>query len=1025
MLKKSLAILLALSLLGSMTVLAEEESDVTESEMEVSETEIETEAGYDVEEGAVFLDESGTYSFRERALDLVSRMTLEEKCSQMVNAMAAIPRLGVEAYNVWSEALHGVNSVNCTSYPISIAIGSTWNPDLVLEIADRISDEGRAYYNTADGTDFIGGGLTFWSPVVEPARDPRWGRTAESYSEDTYLTTQLAGAFITGMMGYDDTYYKTVPTAKHFIANNVENTRQTGNSNLTESDLYEYYIKVYRDLILDYDLPSIMTSYNRVNDVPSSASVTLVDTLVRKMWGMNGYVTGDCGAVSIISDNYNYVGSRYAQEEESSSAIGAALSLIAGVDSNCLGSSSAYFDAVNEGYVSEDELDEAVVNMYTIRFALGEFDSETPWDDLGEDYVERDEDIEVSLEAAEEAIVLLENDGILPLDAESLDGKTIALIGPYLDRVELGQYSSTPIKTISPLEAIQTYFEEKGIDCEIVTETGGKDFVNDVLFDLNSFTLVMEDGSEVTYDIADYDTEASSSDLLVQTSNDGTTTLSILDGSVVSFPYIDFEGADYIRLNGNSTDGCVISITSQGTKTLGYYEMAEEVGENDGFRATPGSTEDLKLMTEGQTSADLTFTFSALPSDYSEEAAAVAADADLTILFVGADTNTATESNDRETLDLPGTQENLVQAVCAASDQVIIAMTGMNMIEVEDFKEDANALLWYGFNGQVQGTAIIETLFGDSNPSGHLPFTWYSSVSNLPEMDDFTLTGASEDGESTGRTYMYYDGEISYPFGYGLSYTTFEYDNFAISANTFSPDDTLLFSVDVTNTGTTDGKEVVQLYYSAPDADEADKPNKKLCAFQKVEIAAGETVTVELSVDCSDLWYYLDEDGDSLNHEETAMGSGDLNSSEDLVIDGCIAYLDGEYTFEVASAASNLTNDGPAENSLTVTAQMEGDLTPEIQAATLWSGTPESGKPQFVEIGETIPTYGYVSMNNDTWLDLDEAEVTYASNREDVATIDENGVITAVGEGVVTVSMTVNYEGETAVAECALKVTGE
>jgi beta-glucosidase len=331
-------------------------------------------------------------------------------------------------------------------------------------------------------------------------------------------------------------------------------------------------------------------------------------------------------------------------------------------------------------------------------------------------------------------------------------------------------------------------------------------------------------------------------------------------------------------------------------------------------------------------------------------------------------------------------------------------------------------LLWYGFNGQVQGNAITNVLFGEANPSARLPFTWYKDLGNLPNINNFSLTGASEDGKSTGRTYMYYDGEITYPFGYGLSYTEFEYSNFTIDKTSFTPNDTITFTVDVTNTGTVDGKEVVQLYYSAPDASDSDRPNKKLCAFDKVEIAAGETVTVKLTVDAYDLWYYEDPTGNSLNQEETPMNSGELNTSADLVIDGHLAWLNGEYVFEVADAASNMTNDGPAKNSLTVTAVMEGEIALKLQNVTLYSGLAQDGRKQIINVGEQVETYAYASLNNDTLINLDDAAVSYSSNREDVATVDENGLVTAVAEGVVTITVTVEYNGETMTADCVFSV---
>ena len=306
------------------------------------------------------------YSFRERAADLVSRMTLEEKQSQMGNTMPPIPRLGINAYDIWGEALHGVvgrtfiSGKSATSFPNSVAVGATWDPELIKRETSVVSDEARGFNYNEIYT------LTYWSPVVEPMRDPRWGRSGESFGEDPFLISQIAGGFIQGIMGNDPTYLKAVPCGKHYFANNSEFNRHTGSANMDDRDMREFYLLPYRTLIEKDNLPAIMTAYSAVNDIPMSASKFLVDTVARRTYGLNGYVTGDCDAISDIFSGHHYV---------QSNAEATALGLKAGVDTDC-GSvyQTSALDALKQGLITEADMDRALVDIFTVRMRLGEFD---------------------------------------------------------------------------------------------------------------------------------------------------------------------------------------------------------------------------------------------------------------------------------------------------------------------------------------------------------------------------------------------------------------------------------------------------------------------------------------------------------------------------------------------------------------------------------------------------------------------------------------------------------------------------
>ena len=437
------------------------------------------------------------YSFEERATDLVSRLTLEEKQSLLGNNMAAIPRLGLKNYNVWSEALHGVLSganpsvglPGPSSFPNSVAIGSSWDPSLAEWMASAIADEARAIYAT--GTK----GLTFWSPVVEPVRDPRWGRTGESYGEDPFLAAEIARGFVRGMMGADPKYLKAVPTAKHYFANNSEFDRHVSSSNMDSRDMREFYLYPYKRLIEDEKLPSIMSSYNAVNHVPTSASAYYLDTLARRTYGMKGYVTGDCAAIQDIYDGHYYAATR---------ELATAYGLAAGVDSDC-GSIYQRFaiSAYEQGILPMAHIDRALINMFTIRMRTGEFDPDqmVPYTKYEPSRVNSAANQALAAELAVRTAVLLKNENkALPLNPAKL--KSIALIGPQADDVELGPYSGRPEASsmISPYAGIKAWLKDKGYDVDVRLAVGGDIKSKSNLLYIGYFEIEKTDGSTTRYD---------------------------------------------------------------------------------------------------------------------------------------------------------------------------------------------------------------------------------------------------------------------------------------------------------------------------------------------------------------------------------------------------------------------------------------------------------------------------------------------------------------------------------------------
>ena len=451
----------------------------------------------------VYLDTS--YSFEERAADLVSRFTIEEKQSLLGNTMAAVPRLGVNTYYVWGEALHGVVPMfnpkggPATSFPSSASLGATWDPLLMEQEASVIGDEARGF-NTP-----VISNLTFWSPVVEPVRDPRWGRTGETFGEDPFLISQIGGGFVRGLMGNDPVYLKAVPCGKHYFANNSEFNRHISSSNMDDRDMREYYLSQYRKLIEKDKLPSIMTCYNSVNGVPMSANKYLVDTIARKTYGLNGYITGDCGAIEDIRSGHLYV---------KTSAEATALGLKSGVDTDC-GSvyQTSAIDALNKGLITEADMDLALVNMFNVRMRIGEFDphSKVPYSKIDTTVVNSSDHVAFAAEVAKKTPVLLKNNlkknsdkKILPLNATEL--KKIAVIGPMADIVELGPYSGTALdkNKVTPLAGIKNLLSAKGSTAEVVYNIGANTVSNGNLFNIYGFEIVKKDGSSVKYDAAQF-----------------------------------------------------------------------------------------------------------------------------------------------------------------------------------------------------------------------------------------------------------------------------------------------------------------------------------------------------------------------------------------------------------------------------------------------------------------------------------------------------------------------------------------
>jgi len=927
-----------------------------------------------------------SYSFKERAIDLVSRMTPEEKQSQLGNTMPPIPRLGVNHYDVWGEALHGImgrnnnSGMTATSFPNSVAVGSTWDPELIKRETKVISDEARGFNHDLIFT------LTYWSPVIEPARDPRWGRTAETFGEDPFLVSEIGKGFIQGLMGDDPSYLKAVPCGKHYFANNTEFNRHSGSADMDDRDMREFYLLPYRTLIRDYDLPAIMTAYGAVNGVPMSASKYLVDTVARKTYGMDGYVTGDCGAIDDIVRGHHFTESY----EEA-----AALGLKAGVDTDCGGVyQNNALNALEKGMLTQGDIDKALINIFTIRMRLGEFDPPeiVPYAGIKPEIVNDPSHNDLAIEVATKTPVLLKNEVVvqpgekaLPINLKNI--KKIAVLGPQADKVELGDYSGPiePNLSISPLLGIQNYIKNHNLDIEVVSMSGGNTDRNTDFITVNRFATVRNDEVLKELDATKFD--ASAPGLIVSERFGRTSIRGIKDGDWTAYDNVDITDIDSIRFNvAASGNGGVLEVrVSSATGNILATQKIEADQQRGGFPgfARPKNVS-MKINTLGITGPQtLVLVYREAESAEIDQAILdMAASADVALVFVGTDQTTGREESDRFSITLPGNQNALIKAVAAENPNTIVVMQTMGMVEVEQFKNNPNipGMIWTGYNGQAQGTAMAKVLFGDVNPGGKLNVTWHKSVNDLPGFNDYTLRG---DG-TNGRTYWYYDKDVSYEFGYGLSYTTFDYSNFKISKNKITPNDKITVSVDVKNTGVVDGDEVVQVYVKTPDSPAAlQRPIKRLKGFKRVTIPAGQIKTVDIDIDCKDLWFWDSKAGK-------------------------ITFDQGRYIFEIGASSKDIKR--------SVEATMSGTYQPVLTTVVA-----ESDK-MILRPSDVIQTSVTAAMTDDSFYDISKAKVEYKSNNPKVVTVDENGKVTAIGVGVALVFADVTIDGKTVSNSYPVKV---
>jgi len=742
-----------------------------------------------------------------RAADLAARMTVIEKIEQLNNSAPAIPRLGIPKWEYWNEGLHGVLDSNSTSFPVPASFGSSWDTSLMYQIGSAISDEARIKYVLNKH------GLDYWCPDINIQRDPRWGRNEEVYGEDPYHMSQLVVPFIKGMQGDDPRYLKTIATPKHFVANTTEFDRNRVSEAVDERSLHEYYLEPFRAAIVDGKADSIMAAYNAVNGVPMVCSTDLLTDLLRKQWGFTGYVVSDCGAVSDVYYNHKYT---------NDTGVTAALTIKAGMDLCCGNFTQWLNDAYQRGLVTEADLNQRVTEVMEARIRLGSLDPDSacPYNSIPVSKLCSPEFRQLAMKAAEEGIILLKNQNILlPLDKHKVH--SIAVIGPNANRCILGGYSGGPKYTVTPLQ---------GIAAELGVGLSGPEISADSA--VAPPTLQFQPSSEGYQNLgflpSNSYAEYKNIDLTGKTSIAFRVASLKAPTEAIEGVGLDANGkpaAGLIEVHLDSLDSpsaATVAVPSTGdwqTWTTVTAAISGTTGEHDIYLKFVGPFEPFNLeWFEPLPLANQTATVSRLTynpggasvwtkninTDQLNAAVAAAKKADVALLFVGTDKDRGSvgEGQDRSDLNMPGSQEALIKAVYAANPRTVVVLINGYSLAINWEQQHIPAIVnaWYG--GQEQGTAIARVLFGDYNPGGKLAQTWFSSLSDLPDFHDNDMTH--------NRTYMYFKGNPLYPFGFGLSYTTYGYSNLTISATKLKPGQSLLVSAKVTNTGRRAGDDAEQ-----------------------------------------------------------------------------------------------------------------------------------------------------------------------------------------------------------------------
>lgn len=821
----------------------------------------------------------------ERVENLMSLLTPEEKIGLLMNKNISIDRLGIPSYNWWSEACHGVRQDGYTVYPQYIGLSATFNPELVFDVFDSVSDEARANWNRSErefnvdfGARYYPGNpeLSFWCPNVNIVRDPRWGRGQESPGEDPYLSSVMGVQTVKGMQGNDDRYYKTHACAKHYaVHSGPEPLRHRMDVSVSQRDLWETYLPAFKALVTEADVREVMCAYHRYESIPCCSNERLLVDILREKWGYEAIVLTDCDAIN----NYYTKGQHETQPDAKHASADA---ILHGTDLECGISFIALKDALKEGMIKESDLDGHLRRVLTGRFELGMFDPAEmlPWANLGPEVISSEANDALAVQSAREGMVLLKNEGVLPL---SKDVRKLLVVGPNADNVEMlnGNYGGTPTDEHkrSILEGIRRAVPGAEIiydkACELEDEytttslmdafNGGKGLLASFYGDRKvggKAKLERNYASDIefsTFGAWGFAEGVDADDVAVK-----------LSGTLLP----DFSGK--VNYNISSDNGYILKVNGKVVEKAAAGGRMRRWGKPQykSFEVTAGKPVNVEVeyVRGSGPYAMLSATFCRRELTRFDALAAKAADADAIIVIGGITARQEGEGGDRPDIELPAVQQSLLKAMHATGKPVVFVNcsgSAMALASVED-QYDALIQAWYG--GQGGAYALADIIFGDYNPSGKLPVTFYASTDQLPDFLNYDMDG---------RTYRYFEGSPLYPFGYGLSYTSFEYGKAKLSKKSVKAGAGVDVTIPVTNCGDRDGEEVVQVYVKSLDNPEA--PLKALKGFEKVNIKAGKTVNVKVSLRPDSFAYYdASVDGLSILPGNYKILYGSSSADEDL-----------------------------------------------------------------------------------------------------------------------------------------------
>jgi len=831
----------------------------------------------------------------QRAADLVKRMTLEEKASQLVNQARPIPRLGVPGYDWWSEALHGVATNGTTEFPEPIALAATFDPKKVHEMAVDIGTEARVVHMQSaaenGGNSVIFHGLDFWAPNINIFRDPRWGRGQETYGEDPFLTARMGVAFVTGMQGDDPRYFRVIATPKHYaVHSGPEPTRHRADVTVSKHDELDTYLPAFRATVTEGKADSVMCAYNSINGQPACANEFLLQDQLRGKWGFRGYVVSDCGAVRDIFNGHHF---------EATQPQASAISLERGMDNECIDFRAKvtddhdyrpYLEAVKEGYLKESAIDTAVTRLFTARIKLGMFDppAMVPYTKIDPSELNSPAHRELARKLANEAMVLLKNDGTLPLKTM---GKRIMVVGPLAEqtRVLLGNYNGIPTHTVSILEGMRKEFAG-----DTISYVPGTGFLSKHAEPVPNALLTTDGqpGVKATYlnqNIVNFNAEmASVSAPLASRVEPG------LDIGAQPLPpaaeHVDpltvrwdttltpQETGDYIL--GVETDGFFRVFLDGRPVVMANYPHGVEVQTGKAhLEAGKGYKLVVEYQRTGNAQPHLRLMWGKLDRSVDPNVVTAAQGADVVVAVVGITselegeemnvTEPGFKGGDRTNLDLPAPEQELLETLAKANKPLVVVLTNGSALAVNWANEHANAILDAWYPGEEGGTAVAETMSGKNDPSGRLPVTFYKSADQLPPFEDYAMKG---------RTYRYFEGTPLYPFGYGLSYAKFSYSNLKVPLKAVQAGDPAVVEATVTNTGSVAGDEVAQLYLSFPAV--AGAPLRALRGFERVHLEPGASQTVHFELKARDM-SMVTEAGDPIvaaGEYPVSVGGGQPNT---------------------------------------------------------------------------------------------------------------------------------------------------